>query len=72
MIHMIEAVADRLDVSPRQLRRFWSDSFKLNAVDEACRPGVNVSANARRLGISGLKNRHEEPLFLMRVSTLKL
>lgn len=56
---MIEAVADRLEVFPRQLRRFWSDSFKLNAVDEACRPGVNVSANARRLGISGLKNRHE-------------
>ncbi len=52
MIHMIEAVADRLDGSPRQLRRFWSDEFKLNAVDEACRPGVNVSAIARRLGIT--------------------
>lgn len=51
-IHMIEAVTDRLEGSPRQLRRFWSDEFKLGAVEEACRPGVNISAIARRIGIA--------------------
>lgn len=51
MIHMIEAVTDRLEGSPRQLRRFWSDEFKVEAVEEACRPGVNISAIARRIGI---------------------
>ena len=52
MIHMIEAVTDRLEGSPRQLRRFCSDAFKLEAVDEACRPGVNISAIAPRIGIT--------------------
>lgn len=52
MIHMIEAVPDRLEGSPRQLRRFWSDEFKLGAVEEACRPGVNISAIARRIGVT--------------------
>ncbi|KRD65942.1 IS66 family insertion sequence hypothetical protein [Ensifer sp. ENS10] len=52
MIHMIEAVTDRLEGSPRQLRRFWSDEFKVEAVEEACRPGVNISAIARRIGIT--------------------
>jgi transposase len=52
MIHMIEAVTDRLEGAPRQLRRFWSDEFKLEAVEEACRPGVNISAIARRIGIT--------------------
>ncbi|WP_246802630.1 transposase [Ensifer sp. ENS02] len=52
MIHMIEAVTDRLERSPRQLRRFWSDEFKVGAVEEACRPGVNISAIARRIGIT--------------------
>lgn len=27
MIHMVEAVPDRLEGSPRQLRRFWSDDL---------------------------------------------
>ncbi|WP_261327276.1 transposase [Rhizobium leguminosarum] len=48
---MIEAVPDRLDGSPRQLRRFWSDEFKATAVEQACQPGVNVSAIARQIGI---------------------
>lgn len=52
MIHMIEAVTDRLEGSPRQLRRFWSDEFKVEAVEGACRPGVNISAIARRIGIT--------------------
>ncbi|MBY3193423.1 transposase [Rhizobium laguerreae] len=50
-MRMIEAVPDRLDGSPRQLRRFWSDEFKATAVEQACQPGVNVSAVARQIGI---------------------
>ncbi|MGY4198984.1 transposase-like protein [Bradyrhizobium sp. USDA 4520] len=30
--HMIEAVADRLEGAPRQLRRRWSDEFKAQVV----------------------------------------
>ncbi|MBW9051561.1 transposase [Rhizobium mesosinicum] len=48
---MIEAVPDRLDGAPRQLRRFWSDEFKATAVEQACQPCVNVSAVARQIGI---------------------
>ncbi|WP_318284795.1 transposase [Bradyrhizobium lupini] len=48
---MIEAVPDRLDGSPRQLRRFWSDEFRATAVEQACQPGVNMSAVARQIGI---------------------
>lgn len=48
---MIEAVPERLEGSPRQLRRFWSDEFKAFAVEEASRPGANISAIARQLGI---------------------
>lgn len=50
-MRMIEAVPDRLDGSPRQLRRFWSDEFKATAVEQACQPGVNMSAVARQIGI---------------------
>ncbi|MFQ6186445.1 transposase [Sinorhizobium meliloti] len=48
---MIEAVPERLEGSPRQLRRFWSDDFKAFAVEEASRPGANISAVARQIGI---------------------
>ncbi|WP_234892695.1 transposase, partial [Sinorhizobium meliloti] len=48
---MIEAVADRLEGAPRQLRRRWSDEFKARAVAEALEPGASVSAIAHRLGI---------------------
>ncbi len=51
LMRMIEAVPDRLDESPRQLRRFWSDEFKATAVEQACQPGVNMSAVARQIGI---------------------
>ena len=51
MMRMIEAVPDRLEGSPRQLRRFWSDEFKATAVEQACQPGVNMSAVARQIGI---------------------
>ncbi|WP_179145434.1 transposase [Rhizobium sp. RU36D] len=48
---MIQAVPDRLDGSPRQLRRFWSNDFKATAVEQGCQPGVNMSAVARQIGI---------------------
>lgn len=47
--HMIEAVADRFEGAPRQLRRRWSDDFKARAVAETLEPGSSVSAIARRL-----------------------
>ncbi|MDE3820083.1 transposase [Sinorhizobium meliloti] len=45
---MTEAVADRLEGAPRQLRRRW---FKARAVAEALEQGAGVSAIAHRLGI---------------------
>ena len=51
LMRMIEVVPDRLGGSPRQLRRFWSDEFKATAVEQACQPGVNMSAVARQIGI---------------------
>ena len=62
--HMIEAVADRFEGSPRQLRRRWSDEFKARAVAEALEPGASVSAIARRLDI------HPSQLFSWRRSVL--
>ncbi|MGY3587075.1 transposase [Bradyrhizobium sp. USDA 4341] len=58
--HMIEAVADRLEGAPRQLRRSWSDEFKAQVVTEALEPGASVSAIARRIGI------HPSQLFAWR------
>lgn len=49
---LIEAVVERLDGAPVGERRRWSDEFKAQAVAAALEPGVNVSALARRLGIS--------------------
>ncbi len=49
--HMIEAVPDRLDGAPSQLRRRWSDEIKEQAIAEALVPGANVSAIARRIGV---------------------
>ncbi|MCZ4093691.1 transposase [Sinorhizobium psoraleae] len=48
---MIEAVAERLEGAPRQLRRRWSDEFKSQVVAEALEPGASVSAIAHRIGI---------------------
>lgn len=47
IFHMIEAVADRLEGAPRQLRRRWSDEFKAQDTTEAMKPGASVSAIAR-------------------------
>ena len=51
MMRMIEAVPNRLEGAPRQLRRYWSDEFKAATVEQACQPGVNMSAVARQVGI---------------------
>ena len=48
---MIEAVPDRLEGAPSQLRRRWSDEFKEQAVAESLASGANVSEIARRIGI---------------------
>src|SRR5512138_2884380 len=58
--HMIEAVAERLEGAPRQLRRRWSEEFKAQVVTEALEPGASVSAIARRIGI------HPSQLFAWR------
>ncbi|UQD86217.1 transposase [Bradyrhizobium elkanii] len=57
---MIEAVADRLEGAPRQLRRRWSDEVKAQVVTEALELGASVSAIARRIGI------HPSQLFAWR------
>jgi transposase len=49
---MIEAVPDRLDGAPSQLRRRWSDEIKEQAIVESLVPGANVSVIARRIGIA--------------------
>jgi len=50
--HLVEAVTERFDGAPVAERRRWSDEFKAQAVAAALEPGVNVSALARRLGLS--------------------
>jgi transposase len=50
--HVIEVVADRLEGAPRRVRREWSEAFKTQIVAETLTPGANVSAVARRAGIS--------------------
>lgn len=51
-LHLVEAVVERFDGAPVAERRRWSDEFKAQAVAAALEPGVNVSALARRLGLS--------------------
>lgn len=50
--HVIEAVAGQLEGAPRRVRREWSEAFKARLVAETLVPGTNVSALARREGIS--------------------
>ena len=49
---MVEAVIEPFDGSPVGERRRWSDEFKAQAVTAALEPCINISALARRLGIS--------------------
>jgi len=51
-LQLVEAVIERFDGAPIGERRRWSDEFKAQAVAAALEPGVNVSALARRLGLS--------------------
>lgn len=51
-LQLVEAVIERFDGTPVAECRRWSDEFKARAVGAALEPGVNVSALARRLGIS--------------------
>ncbi len=51
-LQLVEAVIEQFDGAPVGERRRWSDEFKAQAVAAALEPGVNVSALARRLGIS--------------------
>jgi transposase len=50
--HVIEAVPARLEGAPQRVRRNWSESFKAQLIAETLVPGTNVSAIARRAGIS--------------------
>ncbi len=51
-LQLVEAVIERFDGAPVGERRRWSDEFKAQAVAAALEPDVNVSALARRVGIS--------------------
>lgn len=51
-LQLVEAVIEHFDGAPVGERGRWSDEFKARAVAAALEPGVNVSALARRLGIS--------------------
>ncbi|MDE3081204.1 MAG: transposase [Paracoccaceae bacterium] len=51
-LQLVEAVIGPFEGAPIGERRRWSDEFKAQAVAAALEPGVNVSALARRLGIS--------------------
>lgn len=49
---MIEAVPQRMEGAPRRVRREWSEAFKVQLVAETLAPEANISAIARRAGIS--------------------
>ncbi len=50
--HVLEAVPNRLSVSPPRLRRRWSADAKARLVEETLKPGANVSVIARAAGLS--------------------
>ena len=49
---LLEVVPGRMDSSPTVGRRNWPDETKARIVEEALAPDVNVSAVARRYGMS--------------------
>lgn len=51
-LELVEAFVERFDGAPVGERRRWSDQFKAEAVAAALEPGANVSALARRLGVT--------------------
>ena len=48
---VIEAVANRLDVSPPLTRRRWPAEAKARILEQALAPGANISAVARANGV---------------------
>lgn len=51
-LELVEAFVERFDGAPVGERRRWSEKFKADAVAASLEPGVNVSAVARRLGLT--------------------
>lgn len=49
---LLEVVPSRMENSPAVPRRNWADETKARIVEEALAPDVNVSAVARRYGMS--------------------
>lgn len=49
---LLEVVPSRMENSPAVSRRNWPDETKARIVEEALAPDVNVSAVARRYGMS--------------------
>src|SRR5690554_236403 len=49
---LLEVVPGRMESSPAVARRNWPDETKARIVEEALAPDVNVSAIARRYGMS--------------------
>jgi transposase len=49
---LLEVVPSRMESTPAVARRNWPDNTKARIVEEALAPDVNVSAVARRYGIS--------------------
>jgi transposase len=49
---LLEVVPSRMENTPAVARRNWPDDTKARIVEEALAPNVNVSAVARRYGIS--------------------
>ncbi|RWL81960.1 MAG: transposase [Mesorhizobium sp.] len=49
---VIDAVPDRLDVSPPRSHRRWSKEAKARLIEASLMPGANVSALARDAGIA--------------------
>lgn len=49
---LLEVVPSRMESTPAVARRNWPDDTKARIVEEALAPDVNVSAVARRHGIS--------------------
>nr|WP_292413208.1 IS66 family insertion sequence element accessory protein TnpB [Mesorhizobium sp.] len=50
--HVIDAVPDRLKVSPPRSHRRWSEEAKARLIEASLAPGANVSAIAREAGLA--------------------
>lgn len=50
--HVLDAIPNRLEVSPERPRRRWSAQAKMALIEETLKPGANVSAIARQAGMA--------------------